>query len=298
MHSKSVIGIIVALLVLLVASSTMYIVPATHRAVVLRFGGVIDADVQPGLHFKAPIIDKVRQYDVRVLTLDLPTHEYLTAEKKPLDVDSYVVWKISNVLQFYKATGGDELQAVRLLSARIDNGLRDQFGIRTMHEVVSGERDQLMNELTKQVDQLTEKEFGIQVVDIRIKAIDLPKQVSENVFKRMRTERQKEAQQHRSSGQEMAEGIRADADRQRTVILADAYAKSQELRGDGDQKASEIYAQAYSKDPEFYRFYKSLQAYEKTFADKHDTLVLDGNSDFMRYFNDLQGKAAKSSATH
>lgn len=294
MQSKSVIAIIVALVVLLLVSSTLYIVPATHRAVVLRFGSVVEADVKPGLHVKAPLIDKVRQYDVRVLTLDLPTHEYLTAEKKPLDVDSYVVWQISNVLQFYKATGGDELQAVQLLSARIDNGLRDQFGIRTMHEVVSGERDQLMTELTKQVDKLTEQEFGIRVVDIRIKAIDLPKQVSENVFKRMRTERQKEAQQHRSSGQEMAEGIRADADRQRTVILATAYAKSQELRGEGDQQASEIYAKAYGKDPEFYRFFKSLQAYEKTFANKHDTLVLDGDSDFMRYFNDLLGKGVKA----
>ncbi len=289
MNPKAIIAVVVTLLVLLLASSSLYIVPATHRGVLLRFGEVVQADIKPGLHFKYPLVDKVRQYDIRVLTLDLPTHQYLTVEKKPLDVDSYVAWQISNVAQFYRSTGGDELSAVRLLTSRVDNGLRDEFGVRTMHEVVSGERDQLLQHLTKQIDNLARKNFGIRVLDIRIKAIDLSKQVSSNVFKRMRYERQKEAQEHRSKGKELAEGIRADADRQRTVILAEAYRKSEELRGEGDQTAANIYAKAYSQDPDFYSFYRSLGAYRKAFSSKHDVLVLDGKSDFMQYLNSPKG---------
>lgn len=292
MQPRAIIGIVIALVVILVASSSLYIVPATHRGVLLRFGEVKEANIQPGLHFKYPFIDKVRQYDIRVLTLDLPIHQYLTVEQKPLNVDSYVAWQIQNVAQFYRATGGDELTAVRLLTSRVDNGLRNEFGVRTMHEVVSGERDQLLAHLTKQIDNLARKNFGIRVLDIRIKAIDLSKQVSANVFKRMRFERQKEAQEHRSKGKELAEGIRADADRQRTVILADAYRKSQELRGEGDETASEIYAKAYNQDPEFYRFYRSLEAYRKAFSNKHDMLVVDGNSDFMQYLNSPKGHAS------
>lgn len=294
MNPKAIIAVIVTLLVLLVASSSLYIVPATHRAVLLRFGEVKEADLQPGLHFKYPLVDKVRQYDIRVLTLDLPTHQYLTVEKKPLDVDSYVAWQISNVAQFYRATGGDELAAVRLLTARVDNGLRDEFGVRTMHEVVSGERDQLLQHLTKQIDNLARKNFGIRVLDIRIKAIDLSKQVSANVFKRMRFERQKEAQEHRSKGKELAEGIRADADRQRTVILAEAYRKSEETRGEGDQTAANIYAKAYDQDSGFYRFYRSLEAYRKAFSNKHDVLVLDAKSDFMQYLNSPKGRGTET----
>jgi len=292
MNPKAIIAVVVTLLVLLLASSSLYIVPATHRGVLLRFGQVVQADIGPGLHFKYPLVDKVRQYDIRVLTLDLPTHQYLTVEKKPLDVDSYVAWQISDVAQFYRATGGDELSAVRLLTSRVDNGLRDEFGVRTMHEVVSGERDELLQHLTRQIDSLARKNFGIRVLDIRIKAIDLSKQVSSNVFKRMRFERQKEAQEHRSKGKELAEGIRADADRQRTVILAEAYRKSEELRGEGDQTASNIYSKAYSRDSDFYSFYRSLGAYRKAFSSKHDVLVLDGKSDFMQYLNSSTGRSA------
>ena len=290
MSPKGVVSAVIALLVVLVISTTLYIVPETHRGVLLRFGKVLGENVQPGLHVKVPFMDRIRQFDVRVLTLDLPSHQYLTVEKKPLDVDSYVAWKISDVAQFYRATGGDELRAVNLLSSRVDNGLRDQFGIRTMHEVVSGERDQLMRELTKQVDNLTRKEFGIRVLDIRIKGIELPQQVSENVFRRMRTEREKEAQDHRSRGKELAEGVRADADRQKTVLLAEAYRKSETLRGEGDETAAKIYAEAYTRNPEFYRFYRSLGAYEKAFSNKSDMLVIDANNDFMRYLKDALGK--------
>ncbi|ONF44944.1 HflC protein [Marinobacter lutaoensis] len=291
MGPKSIIGLAGALIVILVVSSSVYIIPETHRGVLLRFGELVETNVQPGLHFKVPVIDQVRQFDVRVLTMDLPARQYLTVEKKPLDVDSYIAWQISDVDTFYRATGGNEFSAQSLLASRIDNGLRNEFGVRTMHEVVSGQRDELMHALRDQVNETSVSEFGIRVLDIRIKAIELPQQVSENVYRRMATEREKLAQEFRSRGREAAEGIRADADRQRAVILAEAFAKSEQLRGEGDGEAARIYADAYTRNEAFYSFYRSLTAYQKAFAGKDDLLVIDSDSDFLKFLKDPRGAA-------
>jgi len=289
MGPKSIIGLAGTLIVLLLVSSSAYIIPETHRGVLLRFGELIETGIPAGLHFKVPVIDEVRQFDGRVLTMDLPARQYLTVEKKPLDVDSYIAWRIEDVDTFYRATGGSEFRAQDLLLSRVDNGLRNEFGVRTMHEVVSGQRDELMASLTQQVNQTSVSEFGIRVLDIRIKAVELPEQVRENVYRRMATEREKLAQEYRSRGREAAEGIRADADRQRTVILAEAFSKSEQLRGEGDGKAAQIYADAYTEDAEFFSFYRSLSAYQNAFATKDDIMVIDSEGDFMKYMKDPQG---------
>lgn len=289
MGPKGVVGLAGALIVVLLVLSSVYIIPETHRGVKLRFGELIETDMQAGLHFKVPVIDQIREFDIRVLTMDLPSRQYLTIEKKPLDVDSYIAWKIRDVDQFYRATGGDEYRAQSLLLSRVDNGLRDEFGVRTMVEVVSGQRDELMHTLRDRVNETSLTEFGIEVLDIRVKAIEFPGEVSQNVYRRMATEREKLAQEFRSRGRELAEGIRADADRQRTVILAEAFAEAEETRGEGDGLAARIYADAYGANEEFYSFYRSLQAYQTTFSSKDDIMVIDANSDFLRFLKDPQG---------
>src|SRR5690554_33188 len=289
MGPKGVVGLAGALIVVLLVLSSVYIIPETHRGVKLRFGELVETNIQAGIHFKVPVIDQIREFDIRVLTMDLPSRQYLTVEKKPLDVNSYVAWRIRNVDQFYRATGGDEFRARSLILSRVDNGLRDEFGVRTMHEVVSGQRDQLMNTLRDRVNSNVVGEFGIEVLDIRVKAIELPGQVSENVFRRMAAERQKLAQEFRSRGQELAEGIRADADRQQTVILATAFAEAEQTRGAGDREAAQIYADAYGSNEEFYSFYRSLQAYRNTFSGKDDIMVIDSDSAFMRFLKDPMG---------
>ena len=289
MGPKSIIGLAGALIVLLVVSSSVYIVPETHRGVLLRLGELIESNIQAGLHFKVPVIDEALMFDVRVLTTDMPARQYLTVEKKPLDVESYIAWQITDVDTFYRATGGDELRAENLLASRVDNGLRNEFGVRTMHEVVSGERDELMNQLTENVNKMSVSEFGIKVLDIRVKAIELPRDVSQNVYRRMATEREKLAQEFRSSGREAAEGIRADADRRSTVILAEAFSKSEKIRGEGDGEAARIYADAYDRDKEFFSFYRSLTAYQNAFANEDDFMVIDSSGDFMKYLKDPQG---------
>lgn len=289
MGPKGVVGLAGALIVVLLVLSSVYIIPETHRGVKLRFGELVQTDLQAGLHFKVPVIDQIREFDIRVLTMDLPSRQYLTIEKKPLDVDSYIAWKIRDVDQFYRATGGDEYRAQSLLQSRVDNGLRNEFGVRTMEEVVSGQRDELMHTLRDRANETAISEFGIEILDIRVKAIEFPGEVSENVFRRMATEREKLAQEFRSRGRELAEGIRADADRQRTVVLAEAFAEAEETRGEGDGEAARIYADAYGSNEEFYSFYRSLQAYQNTFSSKDDLMVIDANSDFLRFLKDPQG---------
>ncbi|EAZ99291.1 protease modulator HflC [Marinobacter sp. ELB17] len=289
MGPKSIVGLAGALIVVLLVLSSVFIIPETHRGVKLRFGELVQTDIQAGIHFKVPVIDQVREFDIRILTMDLPTRQYLTVEKKPLDVDSYIAWKIRDVDQFYRATGGDEFRAQSLLLSRVDNGLRDEFGVRTMVEVVSGERDELMMNLIDLVNQTSVSEFGIEVRDIRVKGIEFPGQVSENVFRRMATERMKLAQEFRSRGRELGEGIRADADRQRTVVLAEAFARSETTRGEGDGQAARTYADAYGANPDFYSFYRSLEAYRNTFANKDDLMVIDANSAFLKFLKDPQG---------
>ncbi len=289
MGPKAILGLAGTLVVVLLVMSSVYIIPETHRGVLLRFGELVATDIQAGIHFKVPVIDQVSRFDVRVLTTDLPSKQYLTIEKKPLDVDSYLAWRIQDVDQYYRATGGDEIRARSLLSSRVDNGLRDEFGVRTMYEVVSGQRDELMHTLRDRLTAATEREFGIEVLDIRVKGIELPGSVSDSVFRRMATERGKLAQEFRSRGRELAEGIRADADRQRTVTLAEAFAKAEETRGEGDGVAAQIYADAYTEDREFYKFYRSLEAYQNTFSSKDDIMVIDASSDFLRYLKDPMG---------
>ncbi|MBC7191324.1 protease modulator HflC [Marinobacter sp.] len=290
MGPKGILGLAGALIILLLVSASVYIIPETHRGVLLRFGELVETDIPAGLKFKVPLIDESRTFDIRVLTTDLPSRQYLTVEKKPLDVNSYIAWQIRDVDTFYRATGGDEYRAQQLLLSRVDNGLRDEFGVRTMHEVVSGQRDELMRILRDRVNETSIDEFGIEVIDVRVKGIELPGQVSQNVFRRMATEREKLAQEYRSRGQELAEGIRADADRQRTVVLAEAFAEAETTRGEGDGRAATIYAESYGENEAFYRFYRSLQAYENTFSSKDDILVLDSDSDFLRFLKDSDGQ--------
>lgn len=283
MSNKSLIGLIVAVVLALVAWNSFYIVAQTERAVLLQFGRVVNPDVQPGLHVKIPYVNQVRIFDGRLLTLDSTSSRFLTLEKKALMVDAYAKWRIKDAERFYQATSGRKDVADDRLARRLEASLRDQFGKQTLHESVSGKRDALMAEVTSTLNRAAQRELGIEVVDVRVKAIDLPREVNRSVFERMSTEREREAREHRAKGRELAEGIRADADRQRRVILAEAYREAEELRGDGDAKAAAIYAAAYGQDKEFYAFYRSLQAYRESFSDKRDVLVLDPSSDFFRY---------------
>lgn len=283
MSNKSVIVLIVGVVLAVVAWNSLYVVSQTERAVLLQFGRVVQADVAPGLHAKIPYVNQVRKFDARLQTLDAPTQRFLTLEKKAVMVDAYAKWRIKDAERFYTATSGLKANADDRLGRRLESGLRDQFGKRTLHEVVSGERDALMADMTSSLNRIADKELGIEVIDVRVKAIDLPKEVNKSVFERMSTEREREAREHRAKGNELAEGIRADADRQRRVLLAEAYRESEEARGDGDAQAAAIYAKAYSQDPEFYGFYRSLRAYRDSFSSKSDVLVLDPSSDFFQY---------------
>ncbi|MBQ0796817.1 protease modulator HflC [Zhongshania sp.] len=283
MGNRSFTVVILLLGALVLAFNSLYIVRETERAVLLKFGEIVDPDVAVGLHVKTPFVHMVRKFERRILTLDAPTQRFLTIEKKPLDVDFYAKWRVIDTQKFYTATNGEEIRAEGLLAQRINTGLRNKFGERTFHEVVSGERDLLMTDLTRDLNEITTSEFGIQLVDVRVKRIDLPSQVSQSVFDRMKSEREREAREHRSTGRELAEKIRATADRQRTVIGANAYRDAQVLRGEGDALAARTYAAAYSADPEFYAFVRSLEAYRASFSNKGDLLVVDSKSEFFRY---------------
>lgn len=283
MSNKSLISLIFGLVLAVVAWNSFYVVSVTEKAVLLQFGRIVQADVQPGLHVKIPFINHVSKFDARLQTLDAPTQRFLTLEKKAVMVDAYAKWRIADAERFYTSISGLKQIADDRLSQRLESGLRDEFGKRTLHEVVSGERDALMADITASLNKLAMKELGIEVVDVRVKTIDLPKEVNRSVFERMSTEREREAREHRAKGKELAEGIRADADRQRRVLLAEAYRGSEEARGDGDALAAAIYAKAYGMDQEFYAFYRSLRAYRESFASKSDVLVLDPSSEFFRY---------------
>ena len=276
----SLAGLVV---IVLLAYNCLYVVREIDRAVLLTFGEVTNFDVPPGLHFKVPGVHTVRIFDGRIQTLDAPTQSYLTAEKNYLEVDSYTKWRVHNTADFYRATSGDEDRANALLAQRVNTGLRNQFGTRTVHEVVSGERDLLMTDLTRNLNIIAQQEFGMEVVDIRVKMIDLPPNVSESVYMRMNSERQEEARELRSTGQEQAEGIRAEADRESVVIAAEAYREAETLRGEGDAVAASIYASAFNRDREFYNFTRSLNAYVETFSDSGDVLVIGPDSEFFKY---------------
>lgn len=288
--SNKMLGVLISLAIaLIVAANTLFIIKETERGVMLKFGQVVNADLQPGLHIKAPMMHQVRKFDGRVLTLDAAPARFLTLEKKGVIVDSFAKWRIIDVSTFYTVTNGEELTARNALEKRINEGLLNEFARRSLQEVVSGERDQLMTSLTEELNEVVQKSYGVELVDIRVKRIDLPEQVSESVFNRMTSEREREAREHRSKGKEQAEVIRADADRQRTILEAEAYRDSELLRGEGDAEAASIYASAYNQDPEFYRFVRSLTAYKETFNGKQDLLVVDPDSDFFRYLNSSKG---------
>jgi membrane protease subunit HflC len=278
------------IVVLTVVNSTIYVVSEFERGVKLRFGKLIEADIQPGLHLKVPFVDDVRIFDARILTVDAQPASFFTIEKKRLIVDSYAKWRIANVEAYYKATGGVESVAHNRLANRVNTGLRNQFGTRTLHEVVSGERDLLMKNITDDLNRTVLDSLGIEVVDVRVKRIDLPQEVSGPVFRRMTAEREKEARELRSTGKEKAEKIRASADRERTIELANAYRDAEELRGEGDAEAAKIYASAYQEDPEFYSFVRSLNAYKNAFSNKGDIMLVEPDSDFFKYLKQQDAK--------
>ncbi len=281
-------GLVLAFVILALAvlgANSVFVVTEMERGVLLEFGKVVRSDIQPGLHFKVPIINDVRKFDGRVQTLDAPSERFLTLEKKALIVDSFAKYKVADVDTYYTATSGDARRAEELLKQRINNGLRNEISSRTLHEVVSGERDQLMTSLSKKLNQVANQELGIAIVDVRVKRIDLPPEVSQSVYNRMNTERDIEAREHRAKGQELAVGIRADAERQKEVVLAEAYSTAEKKRGEGDALAANIYASAFNKDKEFYKFSRSMSAYQRTFSNKGDILLIDPDSDFFTYLN-------------
>ena len=283
MNLRLLVLLLIGFVLLIIVWDGIYKVEQTERAILLRFGAVTNADVQPGLHFKVPFADRVVKFDGRVLTLDAQPQTYYTLEKKPLIVDSFVKWQVQNVEQYYTASSGDQRRAERVLQERVSEGLRNQVSRRDMHEVVSGERDQLMDDLTRVLDAVMRENMGVRVVDVRVKRIDLPQEVSTSVYERMNSEREIEARQYRAQGRELAAGIRADADRQQVVIEAEAYRDSEQIRGDGDAQAASLYAQAFNQDPEFYEFYRSINAYTAVFSKQSDLLVLDPSSEFFKY---------------
>ncbi|APE32440.1 HflC protein [Halomonas aestuarii] len=265
------------------ASNSLYVVDETQRAVKLRFGEVIEEDIQPGLHVKVPITQTIRTFDTRVLTLDTDPSRYLTLEQKAVIVDSYVQWQVINPTRYYEATSGDELQAVRLIQPRVDESLRNEFGRLNLQQIISEKRDDLMSGPTNDLNALMRDELGVAILDIRVKRIDLPQDVSSAVYDRMRSERERQAREWRAQGQEESERIRANADRRRSVLLAQARARSETLRGEGDAEAAAIFSEAYGKDEEFFSFWRSLDAYRQSFQGDGNMLVLDPSSDFFQY---------------
>jgi modulator of FtsH protease HflC len=290
MNKSGLVVVIVLLLGLGLVTSSLYVVDETEIAIKLQFGEIVQTDIEPGWHFKMPFVQNIRKFDARILTLDTPPARFLTVGKKFVIVDSFIKWKIVDVKSYYKATAGNRWQATTLLSNSMNKGLRDEFAARSLTEVVSGERDQLMEVITKTLNEQTIGEFGIKVLDVRVKGIDLPEDLSKNVYRRMSTEREREARETRSQGMELAEGIRADADRQKIVLQAEAYREAEQTRGEGDAIAANTYAEAYNRDREFYSFTRSLKAYTETFSGQDDVLLLKPDSDFFKYMKSPTGK--------
>ena len=286
-----VAAIVVALLVVL--ASSIFTVDQRQYAIVFQLGEVREVISNPGLYFKWPMIQNVRYFDKRILTLDTSEPErYITSEKKNVLVDSFVKWKIVDPRLYYVSVAGDEERAKTRLSQTVNAGLREEFGKRTVHDVVSGERDNIMEEMREKAD-LDARKIGVQIIDVRVKRVDLPAEVSESVYRRMEAERKRVANELRSEGSAEAEKIRADADRQREVIVAEAYRDAQQTKGEGDAKAAATYAQAFNQNPEFFAFYRSLEAYRNSFQSKSDIIVLEPNSDFFKYMKSVGGAAGK-----
>jgi len=290
------LGPVVAILVvvLLLVSGALFTVDQRQNAIVFQLGEVKEVVTKPGLNFKWPLLQNVRLFDMRILTYDdVEPLRFLTQGNRPVLVDSFVKWRITDVRQYYVSVQGDEFRAATRIRQTISGTLREQFGVRTLHEVVSGERDVIMNQVRELVD-LDLKRIGVEIIDVRLKRVDLPQEVSESVYGRMQAERKRIANELRATGAAEAERIRADADRQREVILAEAYRDAQRVRGEGDAKAANTYAAAFSKNPEFYSFYRSMEAYRSTFRGRTDLMLLESTSDFLRYFRDSLGRQSST----
>jgi len=281
------VGFLIAIMML--AASTFSVDQREH-AIVFRLGEIVSIKKEPGLYFKTPLIENVRFFDNRILTLNVQEADrFITSEKKNVLVDSFIKWKIIDPAKYYVSVKGDEVQAERRISQTVNDGLRAEFGKRTIHDVVSGERTEIMQILTERADRDL-RSLGIQILDVRLRRVDLPKEVSESVYQRMDAERKSVANELRSQGFAASEKIRADAEKQRDIIIAEAYKEAQKLKGDGDAKAAEIYANAYGKNPEFYAFYRSIEAYKNSFKDKSDVMVLDPTSDILKYLRSSKKK--------
>jgi len=283
------IGTVVALILL---SMSVFVVDQRQNAIVLQLGEVVSVKTEPGLNFKVPLMQNVRFFDSRILTLDAGEPErFITAEKKNVMVDAFIKWRIVDVKQYYVSVGGDEVRAKTRLLQTVNSSMREEFGKRTIHEVVSGEREKIMTVLRTKTDSDARK-IGVEVLDVRLKRVDFPLEISESVYRRMDAERKRVANELRATGNAESEKIRADADKQREVILAQAYREAQKTKGEGDAKASATYASAFGKNPEFYSFYRSLEAYKQSFKNKNDVMVLDPSSAFFKYLKS-SGKAGR-----
>ncbi|VAW71065.1 HflC protein [hydrothermal vent metagenome] len=282
---------IFAVFVLVVVYMCTFTVDKREKAILLEFGKIKQTGYEPGLHFKYPIpINSVKKLDGRILTIDQRPVRFITKEKKYMVVDSFVKWRIEDEAKYYIATsGGRESNAASLIYRMVDDGLRNEFAKRTVQDVIAQDRSQIMGLLTSDID-LKAQEWGIDIVDVRIKRIDFPDKISQNVYERMRTERERLAREHRSKGEESATRIRADADAQSRILVAEAYRDSEAMRGEGDALSARIYAKAYTRDRDFYRFYRSMEAYKNTFANKGDVMLLEPDSEFFKYFKSSQGK--------
>lgn len=277
-------GLVAAVVVLVVGLMSIFVVDERELVLKFRLGEIVKSDYDAGIYLKIPLVNNIRKFDKRILTLDARPAIYLTKEKKNVNVDFFVKWRISDVEIFYKtmSSGNERIAAERLYTV-VNDGLRDQFSKRTIKEVIAGEREEIMDETLKAANEQVGK-FGIKLVDVRVKRIDFSEDISNSVYRRMEAERTRVAKDYRSRGAEAAERIRADADRKRTVTLAEAYREAEKTRGDGDGKAASIYAKAYTKDREFYSFYRSLIAYKESFDAQSDIMVIDPSSDFFKYF--------------
>jgi len=289
MMKNSAVAVVGLVIVLIILSLSLFTVDQRQNALVFQLGEVVDTKKLPGLYFKLPLVQNIRYFDTRILTLDpVDPERFITSEKKNVLVDYFVKWRIKEVEKYYVSFNGDERRAVNRLAQTVNDGMRAEFGKRTVHDVVSGQRDDVMESLRKSAD-VDARRFGVEVLDVRIKRVDLPTEVSESVYRRMEAERKRVANELRSTGSAEAEKIRADADKQREVIIAEAYRDAQRVKGEGDGRAAVIYGEAYGKNAEFYAFYRSMEAYKQSFASKNDVMVLQPNSEFFRYMKSPGG---------
>jgi len=283
MNAKTANLLVGAIVALVLLSMSAFVVDQRQVAIVFQLGEVVRVETEPGLKFKVPLVQNVRYFDSRILTLDTADPErFITAEKKNVLVDSYVKWRIIDVKQYYISVGGDEARAQTRLMQTVNSAMREEFGKLTIHDVVSGKRDELMRVVQEKTD-VDARKIGVEVLDVRLKRVDFPVEISDSVYRRMEAERKRVANELRATGNAESEKIRADADKQRQVILANAYREAQKIKGEGDAKATALYAAAFGRNSEFFAFYRSLEAYKQTFKDKNDVLVIDPSSAFFKY---------------